>query len=225
MKENTEEKNVEIGNVITKTEVFVKENQKKIIIVILAIVAIIGGYVALQSLYFEPREQQAAEEIFAAENWFKQDSLQLALDGNAKYMGFVDIIDQYGSTKSGRLAKYYAGIASLKLGKYQDAIDYLKSYNGKDTFTKVLAVIATGDAEYEQGNVKEAISLYEKAARMEDNYVTTPFALFKAGFAYQTEGNYAKAAELYREIKQNYPQSTEYRNIDKYISFAEQSAK
>ena len=34
MKENTEEKNVEIGNVITKTEVFVKENQKKIIIVI-----------------------------------------------------------------------------------------------------------------------------------------------------------------------------------------------
>lgn len=225
MKEITEEQNVEIGNVITKAEAFVKENQKKIIIVILAIIAVIGGYVALQSLYFEPREQQAAEEMFAAENWFKQDSLQLALDGNAKYMGFVGIIDQYGDTKSGRLAKYYAGIASLKLGKYEDAIDYLKSYSGKDTFTKVLAVVATGDAEYELGNIKEAIALYEKAAGMEDNYVTAPYALFKAGFAYQTEGNFEKAAELYKKIKQNYPQSTEYRNIDKYISFAEQSAK
>ena len=225
MKENTEEKNVEIANVITKTELFVKENQKKIIIVISAIIAIIVGYVMLQNLYFEPREEQAAEEMFAAENWFQQDSLQLSLNGNAKYMGFVGIIDEYGNTKSGRLAKYYAGIASLKLGKYQDAIDYLKSYNGKDTFTKVLAVVATGDAEFELGNVKEAISLYEKAARMEDNYVTTPYALFKAGFACQTEGNYEKAAELYKEIKQNYPQSTEYRNIDKFIAFVEEASK
>ena len=101
-----------------------------------------------------------------------------------------------------------------------------KSTN-KKLHTKVgdRVIVVSGRDKGKQGNVKEAISLYEKAARMEDNYVTTPFALFKAGFAYQTEGNYAKAAELYREIKQNYPQSTEYRNIDKYISFAEQSAK
>ena len=225
MKENTEGQNVEIENVIGKAEAFVQQNQKKIIVVILAIVAVIGGYLALKNLYFEPREQQAAEEMFAAENWFDQDSLQLSLDGNAKYMGFVGIMNEYGSTKSGRLAKYYAGIASLRLGKYEDAINYLSSYNGKDTFTKVLAVIATGDAELELGNTKEAINLYNKAAKMEDNMITTPYALFKAGFANQMEGNFAEAAKLYKEIKQNYPQSTEARTIDKYIAYAEESAR
>ena len=74
MKENTEGQNVEIENVIGKAEAFVQQNQKKIIVVILAIVAVIGGYLALKNLYFEPREQQAAEEMFAAENWFDQDS-------------------------------------------------------------------------------------------------------------------------------------------------------
>lgn len=225
MKENIEEKNVEIADVISKTEGFIQENQKKIVIVIVAIVAIIGGYFALQNFYFEPREKAAAEEMFAAQQWFDQDSLQLSLDGNAKYMGFKAIIDEYGSTKSGRLAEYYAGIASLRLGKYEEAINYLSAYNGKDTFTKVLAVIATGDAEMELGNTHKAISLYEKAAKMEDNIVTTPYALFKAAFAYQMEGNNEAAAKLYKEIKKNYPQSTEYRTIDKYIAYAEESTK
>lgn len=225
MKENTEQKNVEIADVISKTEVFVRENQKKIFGVITAIVVVILGYFALQKYYFEPRELQAAEEMFAAENWFGQDSLQLALTGNAKYMGFEGIIDEYGSTKSGRLAKYYAGVASLRLGKYQEAIDYLSSYNGKDTFTKVLAVIGTADAYMEQGNTKEAISLYEKAAKMEDNFVTAPFAMFKAAFAYQMEGNSEKAAQLFKEIKTKYPQSVESRTADKYIALAEESLR
>lgn len=225
MKENIEEKNVEIADVISKTEGFIQENQKRIIVVIIAIVAIIGGYFALQNFYFEPREKAAAEEMFAAQQWFDQDSLLLSLDGNAKYMGFKAIIDEYGSTKSGRLAEYYAGIASLRLGKYEDAINFLSSYDGKDTFTKVLAVIATGDAEMELGNTKKAISLYEKAAKMADNIVTTPYALFKAAFAYQMEGDNEAATKLYKEIKTNYPQSTEYRTIDKYIAYAEESTK
>ena len=197
----------------------------RIIVVIITIVALIGGYFALQNFYFEPREKAAAEEMFAAQQWFDQDSLLLSLDGNAKYMGFKAIIDKYGSTKSGRLAEYYAGIASLRLGKYEDAINFLSSYDGKDTFTKVLAVIATGDAEMELGNTKKAISLYEKAAKMADNIVTTPYALFKAAFAYQTEGDNEAATKLYKEIKTNYPQSTEYRTIDKYIAYAEESTK
>ena len=90
MKENTEEKNVEIADVISKTEGFIQKNQRKIIIVVIAIIAIISGYFALQNFYFEPREKAAAEEMFAAQHWFDQYSLQLSLDGNAKYMGFLE---------------------------------------------------------------------------------------------------------------------------------------
>ena len=39
------------------------------------------------------------------------------------------------------------------------------------------------------------------------------------------EGNNEAAAKLYKEIKKNYPQSTEYRTIDKYIAYAEESTK
>ena len=52
----------------------------------------------------------------------------------------------------------------------------------------------------ETGISQKAISFYEKAAKMEDNIVTTPYALFKAAFAYQMEGNNEAAAKLYKEI-------------------------
>ena len=92
------------------------------------------------------------------------------------------------------------------------------------TFTKVLAVICEGDAELEQGNDDKALACYLKAAKMEDNFVTTNTAIFKAGMVQLKKGNNDKAASLFKEIKK-YPEATEYREADKYIAYAEAAAK
>lgn len=221
MEKQIEDKNTEMGSIITRSEEFIEKNQKTIIIVIVAILVVILAIFGLRKWYFQPRENRAAEEMFAAEQWFAQGDFDKALNGDDTFRGFLGIIDNYGCTKAANLAKYYAGISNLRLGNYDEAIKWLGKYNGKDTFTRPLAEMAQGDAEMELGNTDKAISLYIKAANMENNYITTPTALFKAGMGYMMLGDNAKALDCFQQVKKNYPEATEWQEIDKYIALAE----
>ena len=221
MEKKIEERNTEMGNVITRSEEFIEKNQKTLIIIVAAIVLIVLVVFGLRKWYFQPREVRAAEEMFAAEQWFYQGDYEKALNGNETFRGFLSVIDNYGCTKAANLAKYYAGASYLRLKDYDQASHWLKKYKGKDTFTRPLAEMMLGDAAIEQGDNNAAAAHYTKAAKMEDNYITAPTALFKAGIAYLAAGQNAKAAECFKQVKSKYPQSTEYREMDKYIALAE----
>ena len=97
---------------------------------------------------------------------------------------------------------------------------YLDSYSGKDLYTKPLALMAQGDALAEKGDLDGAAKFYEKAANTNENELTSPAALFKAGLCYLGTDN-TKALEFFKQVKKNYPSSTEYPEIDKYIGLAE----
>ena len=210
-----------MGSVITRSEEFIQKNQKTIIICVVAILVVVLAIFGLRKWYFQPREVRAAEEMYAAEQWFQQGDFDKALNGDDTFRGFLSVIDKYGCTKAGNLAKYYAGIANLRLGNYDEAIKWLGKYNGKDTFTKPIAIMAEGDAEMELGNTDKAVSLYIKAANADDNYITAPTALFKAGLGYLVMGDNAKALDCFKSVKQKYPEATEWQEIDKYIGIAE----
>ena len=221
MEKQIEEKNTEMGNVITRSEEFIQKNQKTLIIIVAAIIVVVLAIFGLRKWYFQPREVRAAEEMFAAEQWFDQGDFEKALNGDDTFRGFLSVIDNYGCTKAGRLAKYYAGASYLHMGNYDEAIHWLKKYNGKDTFTRPLAKMMLGDAYMEKGETAEAAKLYTTAASMNDNYVTAPTALFKAGMAYLKLNDNAKALDCFQQVKKNYPESTEWSEIDKYIALAE----
>ena len=221
MKEQQEEKNLEVSGIIAKAEQFIEKNKKRLTIgaVAVAVVALaIWAYVALVA---QPRQVRAAEDMFAAEQWFNQGDFEKALNGDDQFLGFADIIDEYGNTKSGNLAKYYAGICQLNLGQYNEAIDLLKSYKGKDDFTGAEALMLIGDAYAELENAKDAVNYYEKAAAKANNFIISPTALWKAGMMHITLGNNEAAAKAFQQIKDNYPESPEYSEADKYIAYAE----
>ncbi len=221
MEKQIEDKNTEMGNVITRSEEFIQKNQKTLIIAVVAVLIVILAIFGLRRWYFQPREDRAASEMFAAEQWFAQGDFQKALDGDDTFRGFLAVADSYSGTKAGKLARYYAGICNLRLGNYDEAAHWLKKYNGKDTFTRPLAKIALGDAQMELGNTREAVDNYLTASKMEQNFVTTPTALFKAGMGYMILGENNKALDCFKQVKKNYPESTEYTEIDKYIAIAE----
>lgn len=220
MEQNEEKKITEMGEVTSKTQQFFEKNLKAIIIAIIAILVIVFAIFGIHKMQSN-RNSKANEAAFAAEQYFAQGDYNTALNGNESHDGLLQIIDRYGNTKVGQRAKYEAGICYLNMGQFEDAIKYLKSYKGKDKITRVEAVICQGDAELELGNNKEAVSLYEKAAGMSDNFITTPCALWKAGMVYMMDGNKDKALECFKKVKTNYPESTEYATIDKYIGLAE----
>lgn len=221
MKEQIEDKNTEMGNVITRSEEFIRKNQKILTTVGVAIVVVVVAVFGYYKWYKAPREMRAAEEMFAAEQYFLQGDFQRALDGDDANRGFISVIDNYGGTKAGNLAKYYAGIANLRLGNYDEAEKWLGKYSGKDTFTKPIAIMVQGDAEMEKGNTEAAVKQYLSAAKADDNAITAPAALFKAGMGYLMLGDNEKALDCFNQIKHNYPESTEWAEIDKYIALAE----
>jgi len=234
-KEQLEEKNTEMSSIITRYEEFVQKN-KKYLIAGGSIIAVAVIIFCVFKFYINPKQDKAAAaDIFYAENYFDQaiDSiyygnveagnayLQKSLSGEGKAHGFLAVIDEYGSTKSGNLAKYYAGIAYLRLGKYDEAVKYLKDYDADDFFTKPLALMAQADALVEKNDLKEAINLYLKAAETNPNEITAPSALVKAGWCYDIQGDKAKALECFQRVKKEYPTSTEWPEIDRYIGIEE----
>lgn len=219
-----EGKNIQaVEEALTKTEQFIEKNQKVLMYVVAGIVIIVLGFMAFKKYYLTPMEKEARNQMFMAERYFEQDSLNLALQGDGNYLGFLDIIDEYGMTKAANLSHYYAGMAYLKQGMYEEAIDHLKDFGSDDVMVQAMAYGGIGDAYLELGEVGKAIDYYLKAANYEENFFTSPIFLKKAGLAYETEGDYEKALEQYKKIKQNFPKSQEFRDIEKYIARAEAS--
>ena len=136
-------------------------------------------------------------------------------------VGLLQVIDKYGSTKAGKHAKYEAAICFLRLGDYEQALKYAGKYNGKDQLTPVINEMIKGDAEVEKGNNDAAIKHYNKAAKMDDNPITAPFALFKAGIVYLMNGDNNKALDCFQNVKDNYPSSTLSSEMDAFIAYTQ----
>ncbi|MBE0639211.1 MAG: tetratricopeptide repeat protein [Bacteroidales bacterium] len=216
------EENIQaVEEALGKSERFIEENQKPITIILVVLVAIVLGYFGFQRFYIQPKEEKAQIEMFTAEKYFGQDSLNLALNGDGINPGFLDISKKYKFTKSASLANYYAGVIYMKKGEFQNAIDHFKKYKTRDKLVKPMALGAIGDAYVELGNNKEAVDYYLKAAKASKNEFSAPVFLMKAGWTYELLSDYKKAIEVYKEIRKDYPQSTEARELEKYIARAE----
>jgi tetratricopeptide (TPR) repeat protein len=216
--DHTEARIESVENALSRTEQYIEENQKSLTIIVVAIAIIVGGYLGYKKLYLAPAENEAQKQMFVAEQYFEKDSFNLALQGDGSNLGFLDIIDEYGITKSANLAHYYAGISYLHLGKFENAIEYLKKFDVNDKLVSSVALGAIGDAYVELGQLDEGTDFYLKAADNNENDFTSAIYLMKAGLVYEKQGNYNKALEVYQKIKRDFPQSDEARDIGKYIT-------
>lgn len=210
-----------VENALSRTEHYIEQNQKSLTIIVLAIIVIIGGYLGYQRFVVSPKEKEAQSQMWMAEQYFARDSFNLALHGDGNYLGFLDIVEEYSITKSANLANYYIGISYLHLGQYEQAIEYLKAFESDDEMIAPIAFGAIGDAYMELNEPDEALKFYEKAVTKSDNEFTTPIYLMKVGLVYEQNQDYEKALEAYQTIKNDFPESAEGRQIDKYIAQVE----
>jgi tetratricopeptide (TPR) repeat protein len=213
----------------SKTEDFVAKNQRIIIGVVGAIALMTVGYLAYQKFVAAPKEEDAANQMFIAQQNFQKategvasDSLyKLSLNGSEGKWGFVKIADEYSGTDAGNLANYYAGVAYLNTGKYTEAIEYLGKFKSEDMVLSAMAVGAIGDAYSQKNQPKEALESYIKAAETNKNDFTTPRFLLKAGKTALGIGNKEEALKYFTDIKDNFDASPEAATIDVLIGLAQ----
>ena len=200
---------------VSKTEKFFQENGKLLSIICAAFVVVCALVFCWFKFAYQPKVNEAQGQMAVAEQNFRNADYQLALNGDGNALGFVQIIDEYGK-KAGKSVFFYAGVCELQLGEWEQAIKYLQAYNGKDAILAARAKACIGDAYVGLEDYKKALACFEEAAAVVDNMFAAGY-LLKAGVVAEKLGENAKALSFYEKIQDQYPQSMEAYDIDKYI--------
>ena len=210
-KENAEA----VVEAVSKTEKFFNENGKLLSIICVGVVVVCAAVFCWYKFAYQPNVEEAQGQMAAAEQTFRAADYETALNGDGNILGFAQIIDEYGA-KAGKSVYFYAGVCELHLGNWEAAIKYLEAYKGKDEILAARATACIGDAYVGLEDYKKALVYFEKAAATVDNVYAAGY-LLKAGAVAEKLGDNAKALSFYKKIKDQYPQSMEGYDVDKYI--------
>ena len=220
-KENQQE--AAVAEAVSKTEQFFQQNGKKVIIALTVIVLLVVGGYLYKNLVIDSNAEKAAAMIVDAQDRFAGENpdFALALNGDENGAGFLEVVEQYGSTATGNIAKHYAGICYLRLGDLENAEKYLSMYSAvNDLAAEVINAQnlgLRGDIAVEKGEYEAAVALYKKAVAASENIFTAPLYLYKQVLAYAALGNKAEAQKCFEALQSNYPMSAEVRDAEKVL--------
>lgn len=212
-----------LGEAMNRTEFFLEKHGRTMSYLILALFVVAALVFGYRALVVAPRAEKAAALIAEAQNRFEQETpdYELALLGDDSGAGFLEVIERYGATPAGNLAKHYAGICYLHMGDLENAAAYLAKFSpvkglpGQIINAQNLGL--QGEVAVEQQAYAKAAKLFAKAAKASDNNLTAPLYLYKQALAEQAAGNRTQAAALCERILTDYPMSMEASQAEKLL--------
>lgn len=207
---NADETLVDVVEVKEQAQDYFEKNKNLVIGILGVIFIAVGGFIVYKFMIQQPKENQAKVAMFRAEQQFQRDSFALALENpGGGYEGFLDIIENYGGTETANAAKLYAGISYLNVGRFDDAITYLDTYNPTGLYGPILKNGNLGDAYSELQDFEKAKSHYQKATNAEADALMTPYYLYKLALLNRRLGDSASADKALNRIKNDFPESEE----------------
>ena len=221
MSEQKNVQEVESGDVtIAKAKDFWTKYSKPILIVGTVLVLLVGGYWGYKNFVKEPKEEKAADALFKAEDYYRKDSVNAALNGDGQSMGFLKIISKYSGTEAANLANFYAGSCYIKMDDNANAIKHLKKFSSDAKQIQQRAYKLLGDASADLGKNDDALDYYKKAARhfKEDQANSAEALILAAYLADRVMKNQKEAIALYKELKEKYPRTQQGFDADNYLA-------
>lgn len=213
-----QEQLLNVEEAVSRSEAFINKYKKYLVAGVAAIVVVVAASMLISSYVIAPREQKAAEALFAGEQYFQNGEYELALNGDQyEYAGFEAIAADFKGTKAGNLAKAYAGISLAKLARYEEAIPMLKAFKGNDVMVAPSVLAVLGNCYAQVGQEAQAAATLVKAAEVADNNLLSPTYLIQAGQLFEKLGKQGDALKAYTLVKDKYYGSMQAMDIDKYI--------
>ena len=208
---------------------FYAKNKKNVQIAGGALVVIIGGWLAYQFLYLNPRNKEANEALWRVEQWVELDSMNWVLQGNGEFIGAEELMNKYSGTVAAEKAKYYAACAKRNNGDFQGALDLFKDVDFNDNTVGVQAIGNAGDMYVELGQLDDAADWLEKAAKKamsaDSKDALAPVYLMKAARVQAERQDFAAAKELFQEVVDNFKRSQEIGEAQKMLGWIEAQGK
>jgi tetratricopeptide (TPR) repeat protein len=181
---------------------------------LLALILAVPGYI----YYQQQQAAQANELLGRILPTYEQGNFQQALEGTGQQAGLLTIADDYGGTDAGNLAAFYAASALYEQEEYDRALEYFQQFDKGEDYIGASAYAAEAAIYESRGAFEQAAGHYEQAAEQYPNEMTAPRYLLEAGQAYEDAGNYEAAEEAYQRIKEEYGDSDEAAEADRYLA-------
>jgi len=179
-----------------------------------AVIALIIAY----GFYQSAQQGKAQVAMARAVSAYERGEFQQSLDGTADYDGLLSIVDNFGGTEAGNLARFYAGDALFRLGDYDKALKYFEDFNGDDDFIGASALAGEAAIYEMKGENKRAGNLYLKAVDRDVHDMISTQYLLDAGRAFEAARAFDDARDAYLSIKDNFPDSPAARSVDTYLA-------
>lgn len=177
----------------------------------------IVGLVAF-NFYKKNLEVKAAEQISASVRSFESGDFRAALDGVAPALGLTAVVDKFGLTPTGNLARFYAADAHYRLGEFDEALRNFRAYKKKGDYLGASAYAGEAAILESRGEYAAAGKLFLRAAEVFVSEQTSPIYLLNAGQAFEKAQDYDAARETFEQIKDDFPDAAAARETDLYIA-------
>jgi tetratricopeptide (TPR) repeat protein len=201
-----------------KVTTFYERYKKQISIGITAVIVV--AVVAL--IYFRNRadnNERAMAQMAAVYTYFDNAQYQIAIDGapERNVAGLRSIVENYGGSDGGELARFYLASAYYNLDSVELALANFEDFSPGNQFLEVSRYAGIAACHEAMGNHGEAAEYFEKAASADAGGVNVAENLHHAARNYAESGEKEKAVELYRRLKKNHPTTRYGREADRFI--------
>jgi tetratricopeptide (TPR) repeat protein len=198
---------------------YFEENKSRVAAAVgisLAVIALIYFYISNKI----ENNNIAGTQLSRVMNLYDQGSYLEAIEGQegTNVAGLKKIVEDYGSTENGELAKIYLANAYSFLGRNDEALEYYEDYSGSNKTFKATSLAGQAGIYSFKQEFEKAADLYLKASRVSENNPLNPEYMLNAGINYLSSGNEENAKELFETIRKDYPASTAFREVDRYLS-------
>jgi tetratricopeptide (TPR) repeat protein len=202
-----------------KAQTWYDENKKRI--------STVGGIllVVVLGLWFYSNNMRANNErattgLARVYSFYDNGQYIIAINGmpEKNIAGLQSIVDNYGSTNAGNLAKFYLASAYYNTQEFDKALKYFDDFSGSNSLLTNSALAGMGACYEAKGDFKKAAENYEKAALKNTDDPNAADNLMSAARNFGRSGEKERAIELLKRVKRDYPTSTAARDVDRYIA-------
>lgn len=206
----------------SKSLEFVETYSKQLIIGIVILVVIVAGTIIYQNK-ITSNNLAATAALSKIIPKYEQKNFQTAIKGQpgTDLIGLKSIVDNYGSSEQGEVAKLYLGNSYYYTGKYDKALKVYNDISGSQPSLSAAAIAGQGACLEAKNNFAQAAKEYEKAAHVYKFDALNSSYLFHAGIDYIKARNYNTAKTVLNLVKKKYKTSEEAREVDKYLALIE----
>jgi len=174
-------------------------------------------------IYFNNRaanNEKATTALGEILHYYDRGDYQTAINGvpEKNVDGLKEIVDNYGGTHSGDLAKFFLANCYYSLGNYDDALKYFDDFGGSYSPLRASALAGAASCYEAKGDNRKAAEYFERAASKTSDTQLSPEYLHHAARNYTLSGKKERAIELLKKLKKEYPTSTYVREADRMLA-------